>query len=384
MASRSGDADDVVKRLLEYLEPKVDPCHVRKVADLHRAALTYDRVDRLPVVCYLPYEGKTFLPYPIQEAFHDPAKMMVNELLTGFTSIYHAVDLKDDSPYTLRPNLGVTVVASLFGASVRLLENEMPWITPFEGGLDDLRKILLESPPPTPHSGLAPRVVEQYGYFDAALCGFPNCKAAFQLTLPDLQGPFSTLELLCGSAIYTEFYEHPEQIVPMLDRIADATAMLHTSFKGMAHENLGPDAHYCHAVGVKGRYLLRNDSVINISPEHYRRFVQPVDGRLASAVGGMGVHFCGAGQHQIDNFLSMPDVVSLDLGQPERIDLDRVYRKAAARKVPLLRISVPESESAADQVSRRFPSGAIMVYRPKTIAEAESFLGRYLRNNFRH
>jgi hypothetical protein len=93
------EAAGVLSRLLDYLEPRIDRAHALRVGIRHRAALSYEPVDRLPLVCYLPYEGQDFSPYPYPEAFVDPAKMMVNELLVGFTSIYHAVDLRDDSPY---------------------------------------------------------------------------------------------------------------------------------------------------------------------------------------------------------------------------------------------------------------------------------------------
>jgi hypothetical protein len=303
--------------------------------------------------------------------------MMVNELLIGFTSIYHAVDLKDDSPYTLRPNLGVGVIASMFGAEVRLVGNEMPWVTPLNGEPKSLRHAVLDAPLPDTYAGLMPRVLDQYDYFNKALEDYPSCRAGLQIVLPDLEGPFSTLELLWGPGIYEALYDSPEEITAMLDRITEAMLIAYVRLKGEVHDDIGPDFHYCHATGQKGRYLVRNDSAINISPEQYRQILKPSDARLAAEIGSVGVHFCGSGQHQVDNLLDIPGVDGLDLGQPEKMNLDSLYRQASDHKVPLVGLTVPEPEFTADQVIRRFPTGVILVYRPKTLAQAGEFFRRY-------
>jgi len=370
-------ADETVKRLLDYLEPRIDLEHVAQVSTRHRAALRYEKIGRLPLVCYLPYEGELFVPYPYGEAFADPAKMMVNELLLGFSSIYHAVDLKDDTPYTLRPNLGVGIIASMFGAQVRLVGNEMPWVTPLPGGAKGLRQAVLEAPGPDIQAGLLPRVVEQYDYFKKALQDYPSCRAGLQIVLPDLQGPFSTLELLWGSGIYEALYDRPEEIRAMLERIAEAMLIAYARLQREVRDDIGPDCHYCHATGQKGRYLIRNDSAINISPAQYRQILKASDARVAAAIGSVGVHFCGDGQHQVDNLLDIPGVDGLDLGQPEKMNLDSLYRRASAYKVPLVGLAVPEPEFTADQVMRRFPTGVILVYHPKTLAQAGEFFRRY-------
>jgi len=369
-------ADETVKRLLDYLEPRIDLKHVGQVSARHRAALRYERVDRLPVVCYVPYEGELFVPYPYPEAFADPAKMMVNELLIGFTSIYHAVDLKDDSPYTLRPNLGVGIVASMFGAEIRLVGNEMPWVMPLAGGLKGLRRAVLDAQPDT-HAGLIPRALDQYGYFKKVLEDYPNCRAGLQIILPDLQGPFSTLEMLWGTGIYETIYDNPEEIMALLDRVTEAMLIAYERLKPEVRDNIGPDCHYCHAMGFKGRYLIRNDSSINISPEQYRQILRPSDTRLIARIGSVGIHFCGNGQHQVENFLHIPGVDCLDLGNPELMNLDWLYQRASRQEVPLVGLAVPETEFTADQVIRRFPSGVICVYQPKTLTEARAFVRRY-------
>jgi len=370
------EADQVVKQLLEYLEPRIDLGHVGQIAARHRAALDYAELDRPPLVCYLPYEGEEFTPYPYSEAFDDPAKLMVNELLTGFTSIYHAVDLKDDAPYCLRPNLGVTIIASMLGAQIRVLDEQAPWVIPFED--TDAIKALVDAPVPDMSSGLAPRVLEQYAYFRAALADYPACREAFQLTLPDLQGPFDIAELVWGSDIFIAFYDTPDLLSACLSKITEAIIAAQRRFSLEVKDNIGPDYQYQHAVGVKGQILLRGDTAVMLSPEHYRAFVQPHDARVAQELGSVAVHFCGNGQHQIDSMLSIPGFTCFDFGQPWMMDVDTIYAKAAAKRVPLARLTVPVKELTAQRALRRFPTGAILTCEPTSVREARRIWEQYL------
>ena len=164
--------DEQVRQILDHIEPRIDLAHVRLVRARHRAALDYQPLDIPPLVCNIPYAGASFTPYPYPEAFADPAKMMVNELLLGFTSIYHAVEVPDDSPYTLRPNLGTVIIASMFGSHIRLVEDNMPWASALQDP-DALRKIV-DTPLPDVRSGLGQRVADQYAYYHAALNDYPR------------------------------------------------------------------------------------------------------------------------------------------------------------------------------------------------------------------
>ncbi|HAL62539.1 MAG TPA: hypothetical protein DCP08_09065 [Chloroflexi bacterium] len=370
------DANQVVRRLLDYLEPRIDLDHLERVAARHRAALRYEEVDRVPLVCYLPYEGEDFTPYPYPEAFADPAKLMVNELLSGFTSIYEAVGLRDDAPYCLRPNLGIAIIASMLGGQIRVVGDQLPWVVPFED-MGAIQKIV-DAPVPDTSSGLLPRVLDQYAYFREVLAGCPKCHAAFQLTLPDLQGPFDTAELLMGSDIFLAFYQDTELLSAFLSKITDTMLVAYRRLIAEVRDNIGPECQYQHAVGVKGKILLRSDSVLMISPEQYRDLVMPHDARLAEELNGIAIHFCGNGQHQVDNMLSISKLQCLDLGQSWMMDVDAIYAKASVRKVPLARVVVSEAELRMDQVSQRFPTGVILVYRAETVSQGKEVWRQYV------
>jgi hypothetical protein len=367
--------DSLVRQILDYIEPRIDLAHVARAHAHHRAALDYVDTDRAPIIFYLPYESEQFTPYPHAEAFADPAKMLVNELLIGFTSIYHAVDLRDDAPYCLRPNLGIGIISSQFGAEIRLVEDNPPWVMPL-GDVEKLRT-LADEPMPDVHSGLVPRALEQYDYFTDAVKDYPKCRAAFQFTMPDLQGPFSIAELLFGSAIYPLFYDDPELVRRWLTRITEQIIAVHRVLVTQTKNDLGDGYCYQHAVAVKGNILIRDDSMVNLSSKMYRDVVLPFDQQLGKELGCVAVHFCGHGSHQVGNLLQIPNLGSLDLGNPEMNDLDALYVQAQPQRVALLRLRTSVNELNAVKIKTRFPRGVILAHTPTSVNKAHALLEQY-------
>ena len=367
--------DDMVRRILDDIEPRIDLKHVASVRARHKAALDFEPLAIPPLVCDVPYEGTAFVPYLYPEAFADPAKMMVNELLLGFTSIYHSASLHDDAPLTLRPNLGTVIIASMFGSKVRLVENNMPWASSL-GGLDALRAIV-DAPQPDVRSGLGQRVADQYAYYHEALRPYPNCRAAIDVTFPDMQSPFDTAEMLWGSAIFVALLEEEELVRGLLDKVARQMMAMYRFCEPQVKESLHPDYHFQHASGIKGKLLLREDSTLLMSPRMYREIVMPYDVWMAKELGGMSIHFCGNGEHQLDNYLSIPGLHMLDLGQPEMMDMATVYRKAAAQRVALGRVSLPDEQRTARQARALYPAGVILTYTAASVADAQRAWERY-------
>ncbi len=374
MTNSTAQADRLARRILDDIEPRINLDHVSHARSRRRAALDYEPLAVPPLVCCIPYDGP-YTPFPYPEAFADPAKMMVNELLIGFTSLYHAVDLRDDAPYCLRPNLGTGVIASMFGSRIRLVENNMPWSAPI-GDVDAIRAVV-DAPLPDVRSGLGQRVADQYAYFHDVLNSYPRCRAAFEVTFPDLQSPFDTAEMLWGSNIFPDLFDHEDLAQALLSKIADQMLAVYHFLAPMVSETFHPDAHCQHACTFKGKLLLRCDSELLMSPRMYRDIVLPYDARLAAALGGVGIHFCGDGQHQLDNMLAIPGLQSLDLGQPHMMDMAAVYKKAAAKSVPLVRVTVPDDDLSAATVRSRFPAGVLLTYQATGVTDAQRAWQRY-------
>ena len=97
--------------LLTLIEEKIDLEYCSKVDDRYRKALSYEPVDRPPLVVQsafgkdwrLPGPWDKFPRYPYRQAFDDPAAMMQNQLLER---IVPGLILKDDNPFAIRNDHG--------------------------------------------------------------------------------------------------------------------------------------------------------------------------------------------------------------------------------------------------------------------------------------
>ena len=134
----------------------------------------------------------------------------------------------------------------------------------------------------------------------------------------------------------------------------------------------GPEGYsHQHAVMIRGNILLRNDSVVMISPAMYREQVAPHDERVFSALGGGGVHCCGRLDHIAGELLRLPSIECLDLGQPELNDVDAIYRAARPKNIAITRVVPTAKELAHWRIGDRFPTGVNFMYRAGTFAEAK-------------
>jgi hypothetical protein len=109
-----------------------------------------------------------------------------------------------------------------------------------------------------------------------------------------------------------------------------------------------------------------------VSPEMYREQIAPHDERVMRELGGGAIHSCGKVGHLVDDWLALPSLRSLDLGQSEMNDLETIYAKAKAKakQIPLIRIAVSEAEIASGEAWRRFPTGVVLVHRAPDFAAA--------------
>ena len=369
--------EEMLPRLLADLEQRIDLERVSRVRTRHRAALAFEPLEVPVLICYTPYEGADFRPCSYPEAFNNPVGMMVNELLVGFTSVYHALDLPDDAPCCIRPNFGTGIIASMFGAEITLVGDNMPWARPV-GGIETLRAIV-ESPLPHLGSGLGARVIEQYEFYHAVLADYPACREAIEITLPDLQSPFDTAELLWGSEILLAVNTQPDLVAALLDKIANQMLAFYRAIDGLVRDSLRRDAQYQHAVPVRGKILLRNDTAVLVGPQIYEDLIRPSDTRLARELDGIAIHFCGSGQHQIDSMLAIPGMQCFDFGQSYMMDVDAIYRESAPRCVPLARVSLPREELTVENVRRRFPrDGVVLTYQAQGVEDARETWERYV------
>lgn len=352
-----------LRKLLNHLCDTLDGRRQAGTDALYRRALNWEPVARPPLVVSFPLpKDAPFQPYPHREIFDDPEKMLYNELVHAFdTSVALHWRLDDDLPLGVRANFGTVLIASMFGAPVKQTDDNPPWIRQSAADRPPLEQIA-ETDPLDFARGWIPRAAKTLQVYHELFDEFPELRETIRIVLPDLQGPFDNLELIRGSDVFLDLATAPEAVDRAMNTLATAQIGLAKYFRQWTTE---PEDEYCHqhAVMLKGHILLRNDSSIMVSPAMYREQIAPHDQRVLCELGGGGVHSCGAVGHLIDQWLKLPSIRSLDLGQPELNDLDAIYAKAAARRVPLIRLAVSEADICSGRARDRFPTGAVLIHR---------------------
>ncbi|HRU06322.1 MAG TPA: hypothetical protein P5137_11180, partial [Candidatus Brocadiia bacterium] len=348
---------------------RLDPAAQQAIRDRHLRALRWEEVDRPPVTLNYPYpHDRDVRPFPYRQAFRDPAKMLFNELVYAFgASIFLHAEVGGDLPYTVRANCGTVIVASMFGARVEQVDDNPPWAIPH----DALAPVeaALDLDPLDLSRGICPSVAAFYEFYRHAMRDYPNLRRCVRVVLPDLQGPLDTAELLRGSEIYTDMCERPEFVTKLLAHLAKAQVAVARRLKAVTTDD-APDHAHQHAAVILGHILLRCDSAINLSAAMYADMVAPHDAWVLREMGGGGIHFCGRGQHVAAAMLRLPDLQCLDLGQPLLNDTDAIYAQARERRVPIVRMRVPEEELVSGRAWRRFPTGVSLAHQVESIEKA--------------
>jgi hypothetical protein len=368
-----------LKELLEYLLNVLDSDRQDKIENLYRQTLNWEHVDRLPVIVTLssPHELQ-FAPYPYGQVFQNPEKMLFNELVYAFnTSIASRDVLADDLPCTIRANFGTVIIASMFGACVEQVGDNPPWIRHDNDRNISLEQVLDHNPFDF-SKGCCPQVVEMYQFYENVLSDYPELKSLIKLVLPDLQGPFDNLELTVGSDVFTELYHNQDLVYKALEAMTTAQIGFAQHLVQYISETSNTFSHQ-HATMIKGRILLRNDSVIMMSPAMYRNLIASHDEHVLRELGGGGIHSCGKIEDHIPAFLELPSILCLDLGQPELNNVDSIYIKLKQRRIPLTRLKVSREDLATARIMTRFPTGVSLLYESDSVLDAKETLKAYFK-----
>lgn len=368
-------------RLLGFIEERIDPGYGKKVDERYRAALSYEEVDRPPLVVQ-PAFGKNWkLPrpwdgleqYPYSRAFEDPGMMMQNMLLSR---VVPGLILKDDSPLAIRNDHGTIQIASLFGGRWQMHEGNFPWVAPL-GSKDAVRALVEQDSEIDWQAGVIPRSTRTLEFYGEQLSKYPLCRQAVQISLPDLQGPLDTADILWGSEIFVEILTNRELVSAFMARIVETMVSVAEYYRQFVSDRLEPFASTQHGYNIPGGLLIRNDSAIMVSPDTYREMVRPQDSNLLKQTGSGSIHFCGNGRHLVEPMLEIPDLRGLDFGQPEMMDIKEIYALCSERKVALTNLHPPREDLISGKALRDYPTGVVFAYNTDDIEDAIEVVAGY-------
>lgn len=364
-----------LKQLLEYCEETLDIERIRQRDSLHRSALDWETVERLPLIVSFPYpKNERFQPYPNGQTYDDPEKMLFNQFVSAFDlSPYLSLKLNHDLPITIRADFGCVLIASVFGAKIERQGDNPPWVRQASTSID--YEQIIQNPLLDFERGLIPKVKERYQFYRDVLSQYPRLQSVTHVVLPDLQGPFDNLELLRGSQIFLDLYTEQDKFLEAMSVVCDAQLKLADYFKPFIHETLEGYSHQ-HGFLVKGNILIRTDTSIMVSPDMYRELISPFEERILQHFGG-GIHSCGNLDNIIGSFMEVPSVQCVDFGQSELNDVKRAYRSARNKKIALLRVCADADNLVSGDVIKKFPTGVSLIFRASSYELACSVIEKY-------
>lgn len=272
-------------------------------------------------------------------------------LASQFKAISNALAGGGGHILNVRANYGTGILPSLFGCEFFAMpreSNTLPAARPL-ADIDKIRR-LADAGPPDMKGGLGGRVLEFAGRYLEITRKFPKIAKYVWLYHPDVQGPIDALEVIWGSDIFLAFYDEPD----LMRRMLDVVTQTYSLFMRKWHELVPPDGPYSAHWGMlqKGKLMLRNDSLMNLSPELYVEFIRPLDQRLFDEFGGGAVHFCGRGDHYIEAMSGMKGLTAINMSQPEYNDMEIIFKNTVDKGIAILGLS---GKTAQDAAERRRP-----------------------------
>lgn len=296
---------------------------------------------------------------PVSQPAVDYPMMYVNDAFTNEEwMVYQQLRLVSEELSSgkgnllcVRPNYGTGIIPSIYGAEMFYLDTKLDTLActrPLADGQEGVRRILGERK--TDFSvGLAAKVFRFAQIYQEAVQHYPKLQRYVHVYNPDLQGPFPLADALWGGDIYIDLYEEEDLVHEMLGYMTDVYLAFLDRWQAL-YSTFDSDHSVEWGLLHRGKTIIRNDAVMNISGDMYEEFVKPYDQRILDTLGG-GVHFCGRGDHYINAVCSMRRLGCINLSQPELNNMETIYTASIDQGVPI--IGLPEAEVARAMAAGR-------------------------------
>ncbi|NMB95861.1 MAG: hypothetical protein GYA02_04505 [Clostridiaceae bacterium] len=283
-----------MENLKNYLQ--LSDYHLRRFEDMYTR---YKKLYTDPENCEpmfiinTPIEGQR----PWEERLADPMVMLKEEL----DAIRPHLEIEDDRVPTVRVQFGTAQVAAAFGCEMFIPPNNLP--AAGSHVIKESRDVYkLEKP--SLEAGWYAKLKQYTEVF------LENLPEGVHIQHPDIQSPFNNAHLIRGNDILYDFYDDPDAVDVLLDKITDYMIELTFYLKNM----ISGDKEWFFDWGAlwKGTARISNCTVHLISPEQYKKHVLPRDMRFIHAIGGGRMHYCGTYGKVIDEFFKNTEVTGLD------------------------------------------------------------------------
>lgn len=214
----------------------------------------------------------------------------------------------------LEPWYGIGLAASAFGAEYTWSESQAPAIAPMYRSATEALDCFKC---PIEQTAIGKRNLEMLEYF------LESTRGNIPISFSDVQSPLNVLStLLHADSLYLELYDHIDDVIRLLDLIAELTLRFLQIQKDMIGDALVLPGHgFASSRRFKGLGM-SSDVLVNISGEMYRRFEVPVLKKFAAAFNGYAFHSCGNWSHKLADVQAIYQLKMVDAAFSSETDPD--------------------------------------------------------------
>jgi len=279
---------------------------------------------------YLCKRGCTAVVETVDVASGIKPRDVIEDVETAFDRWYWPrleKQLEVDADYVPDMDIfhGTVLIAGAMGCEIRYTEGEWPWAMPVLKSIGEVDRIH------APDLKTSPAI---QGYLSQIRWIQDKTEGRVPIKLMDLQSPFTTAaQMRHYEDLLVDMIDSPRQVKKLLDIITDVSLQFlrlqrevyvrpsfpGRNFPGTTAEDLG----VC---------IADDTALIPLSPSMYEEFCLPTMLRIASQVPYVAIHSCGDYNHQVDNLLQIPNLLSLQMHTgPGEIDSLPAWRKVRGR-----------------------------------------------------
>lgn len=282
-------------RLNDYL--KIGESARARFEDMYaRYRRLYDEPDKCypMIVVNTPVHG---IP-SWEDRLADPMVMLRAEL----DALRPHVEIGDDRVPTVRVQFGTAQVAAAFGCRIVVPENNLPAASSHVlAEAIDVHDLAI----PSLDAGWYGKLTEWTDLWKEQV------PEGVHIQHPDIQSAFNSAHLIRGNDILMDFYDHPDDVGVLLDKVTDFMIQITRHTKSMISRDR--DWFFDWGSMWKGYARISNCSMQMISPGLYCEHVLPRDMRFFEAIGGGRMHYCGITDAVIGEFFKVALITGLDV-----------------------------------------------------------------------
>jgi len=294
---------------------------------------------------YIPKRSRKIPPkldWPdinINDAIEDTDLMILKEFKTFSDCLADG----DGGRTGIRCNYGTGIIPSLFGGDLFVMPyetNTLPSVKPL-GSRDKIREII-EAGVPDIKKALCGKVFETAERFLEIFDKYPSIGKHVTLYHPDTQSPIDIAELLWGSDIFLAVYDDVQLLKDILELVTETYIKFMRAWFDLVPPKNAYMPHW--NLMFKGRIMLREDSLMNLSPQTYVDLIRPHDQRIFDEFDGGCVHFCGRGDHYIEKVSELKGITAINMTQPECNDVEIIFRHTVDKGIKNLGLPIRATE----------------------------------------